>query len=158
MDRLQRRQIGARPFLRTAKFSIFHNWHSNSVRFGACERGKCHEFNVWDIHGTATGNLFFLVHGACGISSFIISLCFRSWSLFERALYRVEFCWRRKHPWSRESIDSPVDAELEKRRPNLAAIWRLHIYGVFVWRQHLPPHSFYGFHVAGGNCGLTLII
>jgi hypothetical protein len=71
MDRIRRRQIDARPFLRPAKFFVFH-WWSNSVRIGAAERGKRHEFNVGDIHGTATGNLFLLVHGSGGISSFII--------------------------------------------------------------------------------------
>jgi hypothetical protein len=44
MDRIRRRQIGARPFLRPTEFFVFLIWNSNSVRFGAGERGKRHEF------------------------------------------------------------------------------------------------------------------
>jgi hypothetical protein len=72
MDRIQRRQIDARPFLRPAQFFVFQTWNFNSVRIGAGERGKRHEFDVGQIHGTATGNLLFLVHGTGGFSSFII--------------------------------------------------------------------------------------
>jgi hypothetical protein len=79
MDWIRRRQISARPFLRHEKFFIFHNWNSDSVRFGAGERGKCHGFDIGDIHGSATGNLFLFIHGNGGISIFIIIFCcFRS--------------------------------------------------------------------------------
>jgi hypothetical protein len=65
MDRIRRRQIDARPFLRPAgKFSVY-TWN-NSVRFGGGERGKRHEFEVGDIHGPTTGNLLLLVHGTDG--------------------------------------------------------------------------------------------
>jgi hypothetical protein len=64
------------------------NWNSDSVRFGAGERGKCHGFDHGEIHGTATGNLFFLIHGTGKFSSFIISSSIRSWSLFERGSNR----------------------------------------------------------------------
>jgi hypothetical protein len=65
MDRIRRRQIDARPFLRPAgKFSVY-TWN-NSVRFGGGERGKRHEFEVGDIHGPTTGNLLLLVHGTGG--------------------------------------------------------------------------------------------
>jgi hypothetical protein len=90
MDRIQRRQIGTRPFLRPAQFFVDHIYHSNSVRFGACERGKRHGFDVWDIYGPAAGNLFFLVHGSGAISNFIISCFYRSWPLFERGSHRIE--------------------------------------------------------------------
>ncbi len=63
MDRIRRRQIIARPFLRPEKFFIFRRIHSDSIRFGASERGKRHEFDIGEIHGTATGNLFFLFRG-----------------------------------------------------------------------------------------------
>ena len=62
MDRIQRRQIDARPFLRPAKFFVFHIWNSNSVRFGAGERGKCDGFKVGKIHGAAIGNLFLHIY------------------------------------------------------------------------------------------------
>jgi hypothetical protein len=64
MDWIRRRQIGARPFLRPEKFFILQPIHSNSVRVGAGERGKRHEFDIGEIHGPATGNLFFLIHGS----------------------------------------------------------------------------------------------
>ena len=105
MDRIQRRQIDARPFLRPAQFFVFQlrsfSSNSNSVRIGGGERGKRHEFDVGDIHGTATGNLFLLIYGTCGISSFIICCWVRSFSLFERGSNRVGFCFRVKHRWSR---------------------------------------------------------
>ncbi len=63
MDRIRRRQVGARPFLRPEKFSILHTINSNSVRRGGGERRKRHGFDIGDIHGTATGNLFFLFRG-----------------------------------------------------------------------------------------------
>ena len=63
MDWIRRREIGARPFLRPTEFFIFHIFHSDSVRVGGGERGKRHGFNVGEIHGTTTGNLFFLIHG-----------------------------------------------------------------------------------------------
>jgi hypothetical protein len=72
MDRIRRRQIDARPFLRPARFRFLHKINSNSVRIGGGERGKRHEFNVGDIHGTATGNLFLLLYGTGEFSSFII--------------------------------------------------------------------------------------
>ena len=97
MDRLRRRQIGACPFLRSAKYKIQHNWNSNSVRIGEGERGKRHEFANGEIHGTATGNLFFLIHGTGGISSFIISCSVRSLSSFERGQNRGGLCFRGKH-------------------------------------------------------------
>ena len=59
-------------------------------RFGGGERRKRHGFNVGEIHGTATGNLFFLIHGNGGSSSFIFCL-FRSKNLFERGSNREEF-------------------------------------------------------------------
>ena len=97
MDRVQRRQIDGRPFLRPAQFELQHNWNSNCVRFGGVERGKRHGFNVGDIHGTATGNLFFLLHRTGGISSFIIYCLCRSWSLFEREFNRDGLGFRVKH-------------------------------------------------------------
>ncbi len=63
IDRIRRRQIDARPFPRHEKFFIKTNTNSDSVRFGGSERGKRHEFDNGEIHGTATGNLFFLFHG-----------------------------------------------------------------------------------------------
>ena len=94
MDRIRRRQINARPFLRPAKFLFQENWKSNSVRFGGGERGKRHEFDVGSIHGTATGNLFFLLHGTGGISTFIIIIqcLFEYCSLFERGSNRDGLC------------------------------------------------------------------
>ena len=90
MDRIRRRQIGARPFLRSAHFKFRHNWNSDSVRFGAGERRKRHEFADGEIHGTATGNLFFLVHGNGGISNFNIYSCGnKCWSYFERGSNRI---------------------------------------------------------------------
>jgi hypothetical protein len=65
MDRIRRRQIAARPFPRTEKFSFCQKKNSDSVRFGAGERGKRHEFDIGEIHGPATGNLFFLFRGTC---------------------------------------------------------------------------------------------
>ncbi len=159
MDRIRRRQIGARPFLRPTKFFVFH-WSNftDSVRFGAGERGKRHEFDVGDIHGTATGNLFFLVHRTGGISSFIISCLVRSFSLFERGWNWGGCCWRGKHGhWSKKSVDSPVDAEIEKRRSSLGEVWRSVNRDLFV-RWPIPLQSFYGFYVGGGNCDLTLMI
>ena len=159
MDWLRRRQIGARPFLRPAQFQFRHNWNSNSVWIGAGERGKRHEFNVGDIHGTATGNLFFLLLGTGGISSFIISCSIWSLSLFERGSNREGLCWRvKQRRSSRESVDSPVDAELEIGWSSLDGDWLPVIRDVFVWQLQLPLDSFYGFHVGGGNCGLTLRI
>ena len=96
-DRIRRRQISARPFLRPAQFFVQHNYNSNYVRIGAGERGKRHGFDVGEIHGTATGNLFFLIYGTGAISSFIIYCSFKSFSLFERGLHRDGFCWRGKH-------------------------------------------------------------
>ena len=120
MDRIRRRQINARPFLRPAKFLFQENWKSNSVRFGGGERGKRHEFDVWDIHGIATGNLFLVLHGTGAISSFIICCLFISWSLFEREWNRGMLCSGVKHRrLSIKSVDPPVDAELEKRRSSL---------------------------------------
>jgi hypothetical protein len=71
MDRIRRRQIGARPFLRPEKFFIFRRIHSDSVPVGGSERGKRHEFDIGEIHGTAAGNLFFLFRGS-GASFFFI--------------------------------------------------------------------------------------
>ncbi len=64
MDRIRRRQIGVRPFLRPERIFILPTKNSNSVRFGASERGEYHEFDFGDIHGTSTGNLLFLFHGS----------------------------------------------------------------------------------------------
>ena len=159
MDRIRRRQIGARPFVRPAQFWFLHNEHSNSVRCGAGERGKRHEFANGHIHGTATGNLFFLVHGISWISSFIISCWFWSFFLFERGSNREGLCSRWKHRrLSKWSADSPVDAELEKSWSSLGGDLCPVNRGVFVWRQFQPLYSFHGFHDAGGNCGLTLMI
>jgi hypothetical protein len=88
MDRIRRRQIGARPFLRPAQFTVFHLSNSNSVGFGAGERGKRHGFDVGDIHGTATGNLFFLLHRSGEFTNFFIFCSFRSWYFFERGSNR----------------------------------------------------------------------
>ncbi len=74
MDRIRRRQIGARPFLRPEKFFILRRIRSDSVQFGGGERGKCHEFDIGEIHGTATGNLFFLFRGS-GVSLWFIFCC-----------------------------------------------------------------------------------
>jgi hypothetical protein len=63
MDWIRRRQICARPFLRPEKLYILQRINSDPVRFGDGERGKCHGFDVGDLHGTATGNLFFLFRG-----------------------------------------------------------------------------------------------
>ena len=136
MDRiLRRRQIGARPFLRPAQWFIFHNWNSNSIRFGTGERGKCDEFDVWDIQGTANGNFFFLVHGTCRFSSFNIFRLFKIWSLSERGSYRFGFGLRGKHRrWSKQSVYAPVDAEFEKRRSSLGGDLLHNNRGVFVWR------------------------
>ena len=41
------------------------------------------EFGVGDIHGTADGNLFFLIYGTGGFSSFIICSLFKSLALFQ---------------------------------------------------------------------------
>ena len=117
MDRIRRRQIGARPFLRPAEFFVFRSWNSNSVRIGGGERGKRHEFNVGDIHGTATGNLFFLVHGNGAIfpaaSSSVQLSVFLYCNGDQIGLGLVEEA-------NIQSVDSPVDAELEKRRSSLA--------------------------------------
>ena len=84
MDRIQRRQIDARPFLRPAQFFAYHIFHSDSVPIGDGERGKRHEFDVGDIYGTATGNLFFLLHGTGAIFwRFNPTRFFTSFSLFE---------------------------------------------------------------------------
>ncbi len=157
MDRIRRRQIDARPFLCPAQLRFLHNWNSDSVWFGGGERGKRHGFDVGDIHGTATWNLFFLIYGTGGISSFIISCLVRSFSLFERGSNRDGICFRVKHRrLSTESVDSPVDSEFKKRRSNLAGDLLVNR-GVFVWQQ-FPLHPFHGFHVGGGNCGLTLMV
>ena len=156
MDRLRRRQIDARPFLRPAQFFVFHMGNSNSVWIGAGERGKRHGFDVGDIHGTATGNLFFLVHGNGAIfpaaSSSVQLSVFLYCNGDQIGLGLVEEA-------NIQSVDSPVDAELEKRRSSLAGdTWKWPVNrGVFVW-QHLPLQSFHGFHVGGRNCGVTLRI
>ncbi len=94
MDRIRRRQIGARPLLRPEKIWFWHKRHSDSVRVGASERGKCHEFDVGEIHSTATGNLFFLFHGT-GASRIFIFFCWVFFfSLFERESNRDESCSR----------------------------------------------------------------
>ncbi len=87
MDWLRRRQIGARPFLRSTQFRFHHTLHSNSVGCGGGERGKRHEFNVGDIHRPPTRNLLFLVYGTCVFASFIFCL-FRSSTFFERGSNR----------------------------------------------------------------------
>jgi hypothetical protein len=69
MDWIRRRQIGARPFLRHEKFNIFNPRHSNSVRVGVGERGKRHEFNNGDIHGTETGIYYFSFTGLARLFS-----------------------------------------------------------------------------------------
>ncbi len=95
MDWIRRRQISARPFLRSEKYFVFHSKHSDSVRFGASERGKCHEFDIGEIHGTATGNLFFLFRGSGAyVFIFIFSCWFLFLSFFEREYNRVELCCR----------------------------------------------------------------
>jgi hypothetical protein len=47
------------------------------------KRWKRHGFGVGDIHGTADGNLFFLIYGTGGFSSFIICSLFKSLALFQ---------------------------------------------------------------------------
>ncbi len=75
MDQIRRRQIGARPFLRPEKFFILLTKHSDSVRVGGDERGKRHEFDIGEIHGTATGNLLFFIRWSG--ASFIFNIfCF----------------------------------------------------------------------------------
>jgi hypothetical protein len=91
MDRIQRRQIRSCLLLCPAQIWFPQILHSDSVRIGGGERGKRHEFNVGDFHGTTTGNLFLLLHGSSAISNFIISCLFRSWYLFERRSNRVKF-------------------------------------------------------------------
>ena len=55
MDRIRRRQIGTRSFLRSTQFFfIFHSFHSNSFRFSTIERWKRHAFDVGNIHGITT--------------------------------------------------------------------------------------------------------
>jgi hypothetical protein len=158
MDRIRRRQIGARPFRRPALCFVFHTFHSDSIPIRSDERGKRHEFNFGEIHGTATGNLFFLIYGNSAISSFIIYNSVRSWSLFERGSYQVGLCLRRKHRrWSIRTVDRPVDAEFEIRRSSLDGDYCHCIRGVSVWRQW-PLHSFHGLDVARGNCFVTLRI
>ncbi len=92
MDRIRRRQIDARPFLRPAKFFVFHTFHSNSVRIGGGERGQCHGFDNREIYGTTTGNLFFRIRGSGDFSSFIIFISIWSFSLFERKSNRDWTC------------------------------------------------------------------
>jgi hypothetical protein len=83
MDRIRRHQISARPFLRPEKKSFQHNWNSYSVRSGAGKRGKRHEFDIGEIHGTATGNLFLLFHRNSGVSREIFVFFFKAFFLFE---------------------------------------------------------------------------
>ncbi len=98
MDRIRRRQIGARPFLRPKKFEFWNTKHSDSVRVDEGERRTRHGFIIREIHGTAPGNLFLFIHGVGAISSFIILLCcFRSYSLFEWESNRDGFGRRDKH-------------------------------------------------------------
>ncbi len=158
MDRIQRRQISSCPFLRPAQFFAYHIFHSDSVRFGGGERGKRHEFINGEIHGTATRNLFFLLHGSGAISNFIISCFYRSWYLLERGSNRIELDWRVQHRrWTKKYVDSPVDAKLEIGWSSLAGDLLLVIRGFFVWQQWTPD-SFHGLVVGGGHCGLTLRI
>lgn len=74
--------------VRTEKYFTGQNWN-NSFRTCAAERGKCHKFNVGDIHGTATGNIFLLLHGNSTKISYSIFHIFTSWSLFERRSTQV---------------------------------------------------------------------
>ena len=80
MDRIHRREIGACSFLRPAQFFIRHNWNSDSVRFGDGERWQRREFDDGDFHRTGNGNLFLLIYGTGGISSFIIYCSVRGFS------------------------------------------------------------------------------
>ncbi len=89
MDRIRRRQIDARPFLRPEKLFIWKRKNSDPVRVGAGERGKCHEFDIGEIHGPATGNLFFLLLRTCASLFFIFCLVLFS-SFFEWECNRVE--------------------------------------------------------------------
>jgi hypothetical protein len=71
---------------------------------------------------------------------------------------RGGLCYRGKHRhWSKKSVDFPVDTELEKWRSSLGGDLLPVTRGVFVWRLFLQ-HSFHGFHVGGGNRGVTLMI
>ncbi len=91
MDRIRRRQIGARPFLRPEKFEFQQNINSDSVPNCGGERGKRHGFDIGEIHGTATGNLFFLFRGS-GASFIFIYFSVFFLSLFERECNREESC------------------------------------------------------------------
>jgi hypothetical protein len=130
MDRIQRRQISARPFLRPEKFFVLHRKHSDSVRVGAGERGKCHGFDVGDIHGTATGNLFFLFHG---ISLFFINISTIQYLRLNGNIIGSSYVYEVNGPF-----------ELEKRRSSLGDDLLLGFIPIFVWRQFHHTH-FTGF-------------
>jgi hypothetical protein len=62
MDRIRRRQISARLFLRPEKqFSI--RICKDFIRFGIGERGQRHGFSIWNIHCAAKRNLLLLIRG-----------------------------------------------------------------------------------------------
>ena len=89
MDRLLRRQIGSRSFLRPERVSIQNIFDSDYIRNRTYQRGRCHEFDVGDIHGPATRNLFLLIRWNGPVSIFdVISRICRRWSLFERGSNR----------------------------------------------------------------------
>ncbi len=159
MDRIRRRQIGARPFLRPAGFFVWRRWNSNSVGFGAGERGKRHGLDFGQIHGTAAGNLFFLVHRSGEFTNFFIFCSFRSWYFFERGSNRVELGWRCKlRQYSIKYDDSPVDPEIEIGWSSLGGDFLFFNRGVSGWVQQWTLDSFHGLVVGGGHCRLTLRI
>jgi hypothetical protein len=154
VDRICRRQISARLFLRPEKqFSI--RICKDSVRFGIGKRGQRHGFSIRNIHCTTKWNLLLLIRGTCATFSFGNVRFVGSFSLRERASDRN--CLRDSGEHSRrdvESVDPAVDAELKNRRSSLGAD-RFHD-PVDSLRQRIPLHSFHRFHVAGGNCLLPL--
>ena len=157
MDRIHRRQISAGSFLRPEKFFILHKINSDSVRFGQIERRKCHESNIRDIHSTTSGNLFLLVHGIGGFSSFYIIILSCSSPLFKRESNPEGGDWRGKYSQrSKRTSNPPVNAAFKKRGSNLGGDWWVVVRGEFDWHKLRTSYPFHGFHVGGGNCGISL--
>ncbi len=155
MDRIRRRQIPSRPFLRPEEFYIWNQWDPNPVRFGVGEWRKRHEFNFGSFHGAAYGNLFLFLHRSGDISSFGRSCS--AWSSPERRWNRKECDWKGKcPPSSMECFVTPVNAELEIGWSSLGADG-CHIVVVHV-RQQWPPDTFHWVHVGRGNCRVPLRI
>ena len=153
MDRIRRCEISIRLFLRPAEFNVCESLHSNCVRFGGGERGKCHEFKFREIHRTANGEIFLLLHriGKISISIIAIFCSIRDFSSFERCQIRIGLGWRVKFSLkSIESDNSAVNAEFEIGWSSLGTDWSQVTRGIFVW-WWLPPHPFHRFHDGGGN-------